>query len=108
MTGASGEDLSRLDGNGAAGVLREVFAVEMTTASCTCATCGRSSAVGGLHLYGGAMGTVLRCPSCGALVLCITSGPKGHFIELRGIVHVPPSAREVEGSPLRRERRTPT
>ena len=85
--GASGEDLV-LDGNGAAGVLREVFAVEMTTASCTCAECGRVSAVGVLHLYGGAMGTVLRCPTCEALVLCITSVPSGHFVELRSIVHV--------------------
>ena len=85
--GASGEDLV-LDGNGAAGLLREVFAVEMTTASCTCAECGRVSAVGALHLYGGAMGSVLRCPSCEALVLCITSVPFGLFIELRGIVHV--------------------
>ncbi len=91
MTGSSGENFSRLDGNGAAGVLREVFAVEMTTASCTCAGCGKASAVGGLLLYGGAMGSVLRCPSCEALVLCIVSGPAGHFIELRGILHVPAS-----------------
>jgi hypothetical protein len=86
--GTSSEELVRLDGNGAAGMLREVFALEMTTAACTCAACGRVSAVGGLLLYGGAMGTVLRCPSCEALVLCITSVPSGHFVELRGIVHV--------------------
>ncbi len=67
---------------------RLTFAVEMTTASCTCASCRRVSAVGALYLYGGAIGSVLRCPSCEALVLCITSGPKGHFIELRGILHV--------------------
>ncbi len=91
MTASSYDDPWRLDGNAAAGALREVFAVEMTTASCTCAACGRISAVGGLLLYGGAMGSVLRCPSCEALVLSITSGPAGHFIELRGIVRVPPS-----------------
>ena len=88
MTRSAGDNLARLDGNGAAGLLQEVFAVEMTTASCTCAACGRVSAVGGLLLYGGAMGSVLRCPSCEALVLCVTSVPSGHFIELRGIVHV--------------------
>jgi hypothetical protein len=88
MTEFASGDCSRLDGNGAAGVLREVFAVEMTTASCTCAACGRVSSVGGLLLYGGAMGSVLRCPTCEALVLCITSGPAGHVIELRGIVRV--------------------
>ncbi len=90
MTGPSGEDLYRLDGNGAAGVLQEVFAVEMTTASCTCPACGRVSALGALHLYGGAMGSVLRCASCDTLLLCITSGPAGHFLELRAILHLQP------------------
>lgn len=85
--GATGEELV-LDGNAAAGALREVFAVEMTTASCTCAECRRTSALGALRLYGGAMGSVLCCPSCNAPILCITSVPSGHFIELRGIVHV--------------------
>jgi Family of unknown function (DUF6510) len=88
MMQASGEGFSRLDGNGAAGVLREIFAMEMTISSCTCPVCGRVSPVGALHLYGGAMGTVLRCPSCEALLLCVTSGPAGHFLELRGVVHV--------------------
>jgi hypothetical protein len=37
------------------------------------------------------MGAVLRCASCEAVVLCITSGPAGHFLELRGIVHVRPT-----------------
>ena len=82
------EDVSRLDGNAAAGVLQEIFAVEMTTASCKCEGCGRVSPLGALNLYGGAMGTVLRCPGCETLMLCITSGPKGHYIELRGIVRV--------------------
>jgi Family of unknown function (DUF6510) len=94
MTRYASDDPLRLDGNGAAGVLREVFAVEMTTASCTCAACGRVSALGGLMLYGGAMGTVLRCPACDGLVLCVTTGPMGHVIELRGIVRVPRTDRE--------------
>lgn len=89
MSGPSGEDRSRLDGNGAAGILQEVFAVEMTTASCACPACKQVSAVGALHLYGGAMGCVLRCLHCEALMLCITSGPAGHFVELRGILRCP-------------------
>jgi hypothetical protein len=91
MTGYASDEPTHLDGNGAAGLLREVFAVEMTTASCTCVDCGRVSAVGGLHLYGGAVGSVLRCPSCETLVLRVTSGPTGHFVELHGVMHVRPS-----------------
>jgi hypothetical protein len=88
MTGYSSDQPTHLDGNGAAGLLREVFAVEMTTASCTCVACGADSEVGALHLYGGAIGTVLRCPSCEALVLCITSVRTGYFMELRGVLHI--------------------
>jgi hypothetical protein len=89
MTPAGGgEDRFRLDGNSAAGALQEVFAPEMTTASCTCASCRRVSAVGALYMYGGPMGCVLRCPSCEAIVVCVTSVPAGHFIELRGVLHV--------------------
>jgi hypothetical protein len=89
MTVSSQEAPSRLDGNAAAGVLQEIFTFEMTTASCTCAACGCVSAVGGLMLYGGAMGSVMRCPSCEALVLSITKVPTGYFMQLRGIVRVP-------------------
>ena len=52
-----------LDGNAIAGMLSEVFAVEMTTAIMTCGNCGRSSAVGEMHVFRGA-GIVMRCPSC--------------------------------------------
>lgn len=99
MTASSFGAGVRLDGNAAAGVLREVFIAEMTTASCRCAECGLRSAVGALHLYGGPVGSVLRCPGCEALVLAITSGPAGWFVEQRGIVHVPPSSADLEPPP---------
>ncbi len=89
MTDATSGEPSRLDGNAAAGILRETFAMEMTVASCTCAECGRVSAVGAMHLYGGAMGVVLRCPSCEGLFLCVTTGPRGYFLELRGVARLP-------------------
>ena len=52
-----------LDGNAIAGLLQEVFAVEMTTAVGTCGSCGTAGPVGAAHLYRGA-GIVLRCPHC--------------------------------------------
>ena len=52
-----------LDGNAVAGMLSEVFAAEMTTAIMTCGNCGRSGAVGAMHVFRGA-GIVMRCPSC--------------------------------------------
>jgi hypothetical protein len=62
-----------LDGNAIAGLLREVFAVEMTTAIETCAGCGASEPVGAAHVFLGA-GVVVRCPHCdNALVTIVKS-----------------------------------
>ncbi len=59
----------RLDGNAAAGILSEVFVPEVTTARATCANCGTIRALGALLVYAHGMGTVMRCPSCDAVVL---------------------------------------
>jgi hypothetical protein len=56
-------DASMLDGNAVAGLLQEVFAVEMTTAFTTCKSCGATEAVGALRVFRGA-GIVMRCPHC--------------------------------------------
>jgi Zn finger protein HypA/HybF involved in hydrogenase expression len=56
-------DALMLDGNAVAGLLQEVFAVEMTTAIVTCGSCGAAEAVGAIHVFRGA-GIVLRCPHC--------------------------------------------
>jgi hypothetical protein len=72
---AAGEtvaDALRLDGNAAAGILSELFIPDLTAARATCAGCGATGAVGALLVYAHGMGTVMRCPSCNAVVLCLT------------------------------------
>jgi hypothetical protein len=59
-----------LDGNAVAGLLQEVFGVEMTTAIGTCSGCGASEPVGATHLFRGA-GVVLRCPHCDNALITI-------------------------------------
>jgi hypothetical protein len=78
-------NVQRLDGNAAAGVLAEIFALEMTSAIGTCANCGRAGSLGELMLYGGEIGTVLRCPGCEHLLICITHTPEGYWLDLRGL-----------------------
>ena len=69
-------DALMLDGNAVAGLLQEVFAVEMTTAITTCRNCGATEAVGALHVFRGA-GIVMRCPHCdNALVTIVEDGPR--------------------------------
>ncbi|MDQ3822632.1 MAG: DUF6510 family protein [Actinomycetota bacterium] len=69
-------DALMLDGNAVAGLLQEVFAVEMTTAIGTCDGCGAADAVGALHVFRGA-GVVMRCPHCeNALVTIVGDGTR--------------------------------
>ena len=65
-----------LDGNAVAGMLSEVFAVEMTTATMTCGNCSIAGPVGAAHVFRGA-GIVLRCPHCDyALVKIVEDGTR--------------------------------
>jgi Zn finger protein HypA/HybF involved in hydrogenase expression len=73
-----------LDGNAVAGLLRDVFAVEMTTAVGICSDCGSPGPVGTAHVYRGA-GIVLRCPHCGNALAKIVKGDSRVWIDLRGL-----------------------
>jgi hypothetical protein len=77
-------DALMLDGNAVAGLLQEVFAVEMTTAVGTCAGCGAVDAVGAVRVYRGA-GTVLRCPSCSAVLMTLVTDGDRIWLDLRGL-----------------------
>jgi len=77
-------DALRLDGNAAAGILREVFATEVTTATGTCAGCGAVDAVGAVHVYMAA-GVVLRCPRCDNVLMRIVEGGGRVWIDLSGL-----------------------
>jgi Zn finger protein HypA/HybF involved in hydrogenase expression len=77
-------DALMLDGNAIAGLLQEVFAVEMTTAIGTCGTCGATEAVGAIHVYRGA-GIVLRCPHCDNTLLTIVKDDTRLWIGFPGV-----------------------
>jgi hypothetical protein len=72
-----------LDGNAVAGLLQELFAVEMTTALGTCGNCGAADAVGAMHVYRGA-GTVLRCPHCDNALVTIVKADRRVWIAFPG------------------------
>jgi hypothetical protein len=72
-----------LDGNAVAGLLQEVFAVEMTTALETCGGCGATEPVGAVHVYRGA-GVVLRCPHCTNVLGTIVESRTRTWITLGG------------------------
>ena len=59
----------RLDGNAVAGLLGDVFAVEMTTALVSCAHCRATGTVAAAHVYVHGPGVVLRCPGCSGVIM---------------------------------------
>jgi hypothetical protein len=77
-------DALMLDGNAIAGLLQEVFAVEMTNAVGTCAGCGASEPVGAIHVFRGA-GIVLRCPHCDNALVTIVRDETRVWIGLPGV-----------------------
>jgi hypothetical protein len=84
----------RLDGNAAAGALRELFATDVTAAIATCMGCGTVGPVGTLLEYGHAMGVILRCPLCDTAVLRIVRTPGWLRVDASGIsrLMIPDSA----------------
>jgi hypothetical protein len=61
--------MEALDGNSIGGLLIDVFGADMTAASSVCGTCDTRRTVAELPVYGRAPGTVVRCRSCGAILM---------------------------------------
>jgi hypothetical protein len=73
-----------VDGNAVAGLLQEVFAVEMTTAMGMCGTCGSTDPVGALHVFRGA-GIVMRCPHCDNVLVTIVRNDARVWVGFAGL-----------------------
>ena len=73
-----------LDGNAVAGLLQEVFAVEMTTAIATCGACGAADAVGATRVFRGA-GIVMRCRHCDNALVTIVKDETRMWIGFAGV-----------------------
>jgi hypothetical protein len=73
------------DGNSMAGPLREVFAVDITTAVGRCAACGNTGPLAEGRVFGPAPGLVLRCARCGQPLLRMVRGSGRTWLDLRGL-----------------------
>ena len=76
------------DGNGIAGLLSEVLAVEVTTMQRRCHSCGAENALGAHLAYRGA-GVVLRCPACADVAVRIGVRDDALVFEWRGTFTAP-------------------
>jgi hypothetical protein len=76
---------SKLDGNAIGGLLLELFGVEMTVATGVCGHCGATEVVARLEVYARAPGTVVRCPSCGGVLMRVVRAPGRTWLDLSGL-----------------------
>jgi len=77
-----------LDANATAGLLYEIFGVEMTAAPTECANCGNEAEIGTLLAFTHGPGIVLRCSGCEQVVLRIIQTPNEILLDARGAVYL--------------------
>jgi hypothetical protein len=65
--------MEALDGNAIAGPLFECFGSEMTTARGSCRHCGAAAEIAELPVYVRGPGAVVRCRSCGSVVIVLAT-----------------------------------
>ncbi len=74
--------MDALDGNAIAGALFEHFGTEMTSARGSCAHCGATAPIAELVVYTRAPGVVVRCPSCGNVLIVLSEARHATRVEL--------------------------
>jgi Family of unknown function (DUF6510) len=74
-----------LDGNVAGGMLREVFALEVTAARGRCGACGAEAFLAEARAYVDAPGLVLRCASCDNALLVLVRSDGRAWLGVQGL-----------------------
>jgi len=74
-----------LDGNAIGGLLIDVFGTEMTAASTTCGTCGSVRPVAELVVYQRAPSAVVRCRTCGSVLMVLVKHTHAIGVDLSGL-----------------------
>lgn len=77
-----------LDANAAAGLLFEIFGVEMTASPTECVNCGNEGEIGTLLAFTQGPGVILRCSACEHVVLRIVQTPDAIYLDARGAVYL--------------------
>jgi len=77
--------MEAVDGNAIGGLLYEIFGTEMTGAACVCGSCGAAHRVAEQVVYLRAPGTVVRCRSCGSVLMVLVKVHDLTCVDLLGV-----------------------
>lgn len=78
----------RLDANACAGLLAEIFALDLTAARGACAGCGTVSEIGAqpLYDYPSGPGAVIRCGDCQNVLMVVVSAGSRYRLAVQGLI----------------------
>lgn len=79
-------DERRLDGNAAAGLLGEIFPIEMTMVMMRCTGCGATAPAGAELVYADAPGLVMRCVHCQSVLLTVVRADGRYWLNMPAVV----------------------
>jgi hypothetical protein len=82
--------MDALDGNAIAGLLVEAFGADMTTATGVCESCGSRGQVAEFAVYLRAPGVVVRCRSCGNVLMVLVTVRGITCVDLSGLASLDP------------------
>ena len=77
--------MDAVDGNAIGGLLIDAFGTEMTAANSTCRVCGARRPVAELVVYQRAPGTVVRCRTCGSVLMVFVKAHGVTCVDLAGL-----------------------
>ena len=77
--------MDAVDGNAIGGLLIDVFGAEMTAAGSTCAACGARRPAAELVVYRQAPGAVVRCRTCGSVLMVFVKAHDVTCVDLAGL-----------------------
>lgn len=93
--------MDAVDGNAIGGLLIDIFGGDMTLAGSVCGTCGASRPVAELVVYLRAPGTVVRCRTCGSILMVFVTRQGVTGVDLSGLASLGEPASALSGRPDR-------
>lgn len=89
--------MDAVDGNAIGGLLIDIFGGDMTLAGSICGTCGASRPVAELVVYLRAPGTVVRCRTCGSVLMVFVERRGVTGVDLSGLAQLEPAGSLLSG-----------
>ncbi len=75
----------KLDVNAAAGPLRDIFAIDVTMATCECNHCAKSGPLAEALVFAMEPGLIVRCANCEGVLMRVVNGEGRTWLDLRGM-----------------------